>query len=176
MQRMKSFAVYQSLRYLFILLSLLIVIFKSIDGDYLPLIFTTSEITLFSLIIIDISSHLNWWNSNTWFKWSKTHFIYGYKSFFSGLLLELNTKIDILILGYFVDDKYVGIYIFAAIFAEGFIQFIIVFQTIYNPTFAKLLSSSKIISLISLIKKLKDMLYLWLLRLECFQYFYFLRL
>ena len=58
------------------------------------------------------------------------------------MLIELNTKVDILFIGYFLSDNYVGIYSFAAFFAEGFYQLLSSLQNIYNPIIAKNISKN----------------------------------
>jgi O-antigen/teichoic acid export membrane protein len=52
----------------------------------------------------------------------RNHISFGLRSFLSGALSELNTRVDVLMLGFFVSDGIVGIYSLAAIFAEGFNQ------------------------------------------------------
>ena len=49
-----------------------------------------------------------------------------------GVLLEMNSKIDIFMIGIFLSDSKVGIYSFCALFVEGF-QIFTVLQNIYNP-------------------------------------------
>ena len=159
LQRLKAFAIYQSLRYIFILTSLILAIKFEISGDKIAIVFSSSEILLSILLFLDISFLINWFKASDWIYWFKRHFFYGYKSFTGGLLIELNTKIDILIIGIFLSDKEVGIYTFAAFFAEGFTQLLIVVQNIYNPTFANLLASHKTVQLKVLINKVKKITY-----------------
>ena len=52
------------------------------------------------------------------------------------VLIELNTKVDILMIGFFMGDYNVGIYSFAALFGEGFYQLLIVLQNVLNPFIA----------------------------------------
>lgn len=50
------------------------------------------------------------------------------------MILEFNTKIDIICLGLLTGNDYlVGIYSFAALFAEGFYQLFVVVRRIINP-------------------------------------------
>ena len=60
-------------------------------------------------------------------------FIFGAKSFFSGVLIELNAQIDIFMLGIMVNDHYVGIYSFASVIAKGVCQLLVVFRINFNP-------------------------------------------
>tara|TARA_B100000212_G_scaffold288167_1_gene229157 strand:+ start:379 stop:1653 length:1275 start_codon:yes stop_codon:yes gene_type:complete len=138
-QKFKKYAFYQSLRYLIILFGLLIAIVFSFEGGKLPFIFSLSEIFLFIFLFIEVSIISRWWRSNNFYYWLKKHFSYGIKGLSSGILIELNSKIDIIFIGYFLSDRLVGIYSFAALFAEGFLQFLIIFQNLYNPIIAKFL-------------------------------------
>ena len=60
------------------------------------------------------------------------------------MLIELNTRVDIIMIGIFMSDEKVGIYSFAALFAEGFYQLLIVLQNIMNPIMARQFSNSKL--------------------------------
>jgi O-antigen/teichoic acid export membrane protein len=60
------------------------------------------------------------------------------KSFFSNVLLQMNTRIDVLVLGLFWSDHIVGIYSFAATLAEGVYQLLVVLRTNYNPMLVRL--------------------------------------
>ena len=71
---------------------------------------------------------INWWLSKNWIEWSKVHLNYGIRCFLSGVFLELKSRVDILMLGFFLSDYEVGIYSFSALFAEGFFQVLIVLQ------------------------------------------------
>ena len=56
--------------------------------------------------------------------------MYGAKSALAGVMLELNAKVDIWMIGVFLSDKLVGIYTFAAMVAEGVYQLLVVLQTL----------------------------------------------
>lgn len=161
MQRMKTFAVYQSFRYIFLLLSLSVVVLISLEGSKLTIIFSISEIILFLLLIKKISNLSKWWESRKWIIWLKKHIRYSFKSFSGGILLELNSRVDILCIGYFLSDEKVGIYSFASLFAEGFLQILIVLQNIFNPRIAVFFSNKNIKGLVNMIFKTKKLIYLF---------------
>jgi O-antigen/teichoic acid export membrane protein len=66
-------------------------------------------------------------------RWIREHLRFGVKAFPSGLFSELNTRIDVLILGAFATDGVVGVYSLAAILAEGLYQLLIAVRTTYAP-------------------------------------------
>ena len=142
--RMVSFSIYQSLRYIFILFSLGLCLIYKIQGNKITLIFTISELILFIFLLVDISIYIKWWDKNLLNKWVKRHLIYGSKCLLGGMLIELNTRVDIIMIGIFMSDEKVGIYSFAALFAEGFYQLLIVLQNILNPIMARQFSKSKL--------------------------------
>ena len=142
--RMISFSIYQSLRYILIFSSLVFCLIYRIQGNKLTLIFTVSEFILSIFLLVDISLYINWWDKSLLNKWVKRHLKYGVKCLLGGMLIELNTRVDIIMIGIFMSDEKVGIYSFAALFAEGFYQCLIVLQNILNPIMARQFSDSKL--------------------------------
>ncbi len=69
----------------------------------------------------------------------RRHVRFGLKGFSSGILVELNTRIDVLMLGLWMNDSVVGVYSFAALLVEGFSQLLVVLRVNYNPRLAELL-------------------------------------
>ena len=143
MERMRSFSIYQSLRYSMLFLSLLLCIRRNVSGPYLPIIFLITEFILFVILILDTSFNYKWWESKDWIYWTKKHIIFGFKSLFGSIFTEMNTRIDILMLGIFLNDDIVGIYSFSAMFAEGFLQLLVVLQNNCNPIIANLIKQNK---------------------------------
>ena len=74
LRRMKRFAIYQSIRYLLILLSLFVFNNYEFNGYFLPIVFTFSESILFMILIIDLSNLLKFWSFKRFFYWIKKHF------------------------------------------------------------------------------------------------------
>ncbi len=65
--------------------------------------------------------------------WIRTHAGFGIRSALSGLLMETNVRVDVLMLGIFAGDALVGIYSLAAIVAEGFYNLLVVVRNNVNP-------------------------------------------
>ena len=136
-RRMRAFAVYNALRFVLILVGLLLAIALGWDGDRLGFVFTFAEGLLFLVLAGEVGLQLTRARTAGLLRWSRDHLRYGIKSALSGMLLELNAKIDVLMVGYFLDDAQVGIYSFAAILAEGVFQLLVVLQNNYNPLLAQ---------------------------------------
>ena len=135
-RRMKLYAVYQTLRSLFLLGFLLLHAWLIHDGNTITMIFTLSEGLVFICLIPVVFRNISIRFNRDFLKTAQAHFLYGLKATGGNILLELNTKLDVLILGLFVSDSQVGIYSFAALFIEGFMQLPVIIRNNINPLLA----------------------------------------
>jgi len=85
--------------------------------------------------------------------WIKVHAMYGYKGFFSSMLLELNGRIDVLMLGWLSQDAVVGVYSFAAAFMEGFQALLGVLRNNINPILAKQIKKRAFLQIRKMVSK-----------------------
>ncbi|MDP2809115.1 MAG: oligosaccharide flippase family protein [Rhodocyclaceae bacterium] len=65
-------------------------------------------------------------------EWVTRHFNFGWRAMPSHLIIDLNTRIDVLILAIFVSDSIVGVYSFVALLAEGIFQIGVLVRTVIN--------------------------------------------
>ena len=135
-RRMKLFATFQALRSVFLLVFLLLHIWIIHDGNTVSMIFSLSEGLLFITLVPILIKNFCLRFDKTFFQNTAQHFIFGLQATGGNILLELNTKVDILILGLFVTDSQVGIYSFAALFIEGFMQLPTIIRNNINPILA----------------------------------------
>jgi len=170
---LKEYALYQAMRYVLMLMALLLLIFFKIDGRYVFIIFPLAEAFLFVLLLFFFRHEFRC--SRLLFQelleWTRKHLSFGIKSFGGHILLDLNTRVDVLCLGFFVSDSVVGIYSMAAIIAEASLQLPLVFRTVYTPTVVKFLAGKKLEELASLVRKVRGRL--WGLMLIVFVLGYF---
>jgi O-antigen/teichoic acid export membrane protein len=75
-------------------------------------------------------------------EWVRNHFRFGLRSMLGGMAIELNTRVDVLVLGLFTNDTQVGIYSFAAFFVEGLLQLPQLSRRIVDPVLTKLVANS----------------------------------
>jgi O-antigen/teichoic acid export membrane protein len=139
-QRMRAFAVYQTLRYSIPLLGLIGFLVLDVDrkhGNEIPVVFSVEECVLFLVLVLDVRRLVSLSLVRGWREWTREHLHYGIKSVVSGVLLELNAYVDIFVIGHFMTESDVGIYSFAAVLAVGFFQILFVLQNIYNPILAR---------------------------------------
>jgi O-antigen/teichoic acid export membrane protein len=79
-----------------------------------------------------------------WGAWVKKHLDYSMRGIVSTLGYELNSKLDVWLLGVVMSDERVGIYSLASVLAEGVIQLAVVVQNNINPTIARAVAAGKL--------------------------------
>ena len=138
LRQMKAFAFFQAIRYILLVLVLIYVISTHIQTVRLPLIFSVAESVLFIFLFLYTFKFFNFQSGKNWTRHFRDHLSFSYKSLPGNILADINTRVDILILGFFLSDEKVGIYSFAAILAEGFTQILVVLKNNINPVLAKM--------------------------------------
>ena len=136
LSRMKEYAAFQSLRNILIIVSIVIIVLLKLPGKFLVLCFLISELILFMVFAV-YAAKMHYIKLKVEKGWTKEHFRYGFKIMPGNLVLELNARMDIMILGWFVSDAVVGVYQFALRFAEGFYQLLVVVRRNINPLIAR---------------------------------------
>jgi O-antigen/teichoic acid export membrane protein len=139
-EEMKSYAVFRSLRFLLIPVFIIAVIIGKFEDPLLLISLTITELILFLFLVRYVFARL----VRIRFSFDALgnyldHLKFSLKGFFSGVLVELNTRLDVLILGYFVDDYSVGLYSFVAVLAEGYSQFSYALRWNIDPELGRLL-------------------------------------
>ena len=153
-RRMRAFAIFQGLRYLLIILSVVGLILGGFAGPYLAWCFLLSESALaIGLIGFVHASVARLDLRHIARSWIFRHLSFGVRGFFGGMLSDLNTRVDIILLGYFVSDASVGIYSFAAVFAEGFAQISYVVKQNLDPIIGRFTAAKRLDELRALMRK-----------------------
>ena len=153
LRHMRLFAVAQATRYLLILVIVIVMISFSAPGYLLPAVFSGAELILLPLLLI------YFWRSGLLsirtirMRWLRRHAVFGTKAFSGGLLADANSKIDILMLGYFLSDAIVGVYSFAAMLVEGFAQIVVAVQSNVSPVLSNLRAENRMSEARSLLRK-----------------------
>lgn len=154
LRNMKIFAVFQLLRFVLFLISLVYLIYFEYPVYYLSSILPVGEFLLFSIMLFSILKYLYQVRySNRLKRIFKVQFQHGNKVLLGNFLLDLNTKVDVLILGFFLDDSKVGIYSFASTIFEGFTQISVLLRNNLNPIITKTFNSTNNIKLFQKIIK-----------------------
>ena len=134
LRHMRAFAVFRALRFVLIPLCVSVLLALDLPSPYLLILFTLTEIVLFICLLLYINVRVFPLKvSSRVYNWFPRHISFGLRGMLSGILIELNTRVDVLMLGYFSTDAMVGIYSFAAMLAEGFGQIPLVFRWNVDP-------------------------------------------
>jgi O-antigen/teichoic acid export membrane protein len=137
-QHNKLYALFVSLRYLLVLLFFLGAVWYKIAAEKLPVILTLSEAALLLAIGLVYPRFFHGRHALPRVDWLWRHIHFGARSILGGIAVELNTRIDVLVLGIFATDAAVGIYSFAAFFIEGFLQLSMIARRLVDPMLTRL--------------------------------------
>lgn len=136
-REMKAFAIFQLLRFVFMLSFLVYFIFTNKEGYLLALMLPLSELLLFFIVFIYAIRYFKISIHNGFRKWLSENYRFGNKALLGNFLFDINTKVDVFMLGIFLTDSMVGIYSIAATIAEGFLQLPILMRNNINPVITK---------------------------------------
>jgi O-antigen/teichoic acid export membrane protein len=119
------------------LISLICLFSLNVSGNKVSVIFSTAEILLlFPCLFLCLKRFR--FSFHRLAEWGKIHLIFGLKSIPGGMISVLNTRVDILLLGYFLPDGQVGQYSLAAMIIEGILQLPFVFRRNLDPIITRL--------------------------------------
>lgn len=132
-RRMRLFAVFQLLRFAGLFAGVLWLCVHQAPSGHLAVTLFWTEAAL-TLLLLPISLRF-------WRPWShgglrpalRENIRFGNRALAGNLLLDVNTRVDVFMLGVFLDDAAVGLYSFAATVAEGVLQLPMLFRNNINP-------------------------------------------
>jgi O-antigen/teichoic acid export membrane protein len=156
LRRMRAFAVYTSLRYVLIAAGLVIARAVQLAPDHLAAIWTFTEATLLLVLLGELVATVPLARAAGWTAWTRRHLYYGVRGVLATLAYEINTKLDVWMLGILIADKAaVGIYALAAALNEGVMQLAVVIQNNINPVTARLLADGDLHELQAMVARLR---------------------
>ena len=153
LRRMRAFAVYTSLRYLLIAIGLVLARVWRLDADQLPVIWTFTEGTLLLVLLGELVANVSLSRRRGWFEWVRRHLDYGARGVLATLAFEINSKLDVWMLGIAMSDDQVGIYTLASALNEGAQQLAVVLQNNLNPVMAKAFAEGRTDEIEALVKR-----------------------
>jgi O-antigen/teichoic acid export membrane protein len=136
-RKMRAFAIFQSLRYVFILLGTVVFLIFNADPNYFTLVISFSELILLFILFIFCSRTFPFKSFRCQFSLIQQHLRFGTRVFLSGVMGELNTRVDVLMIGAFLNERSVGIYTISVLIAEGLYQSVVVVRNVINPVVAR---------------------------------------
>jgi len=147
LRRMRAYAMYTSLRYALIGTGLVVAHLLDLRAEQLPVIWTFTECTLFLVLVVELFSTVSvargfrTVDGDTWLTWARRHLDFGARGVLATLASEVNSKIDVWLLGVALPDNRVGIYSLASALYEGAMQLAVVLQNNLNPIIAKAIAN-----------------------------------
>lgn len=136
-RKMKSFALFTFLRFLFMFIVLGVLILFYDDPGLITLVFSVTELALFVVLLFYTLRYFSLKVDGFALRFIRNHFDFGKNAFIGNLLLDINTRVDVIMLGYLTTDKDVGIYSFVLAVSEGILQIPVVFRNNINPVITK---------------------------------------
>jgi O-antigen/teichoic acid export membrane protein len=145
LRRMRAYAIYTSLRYTLIAIGLVLARVLELRAEQLPVIWTFAECTLFVVLLVELWTTVDVLRgfSGDWMRWAREHLDFGARGVLATLASEVNSKIDVWLLGVALPDSRVGIYSLASALYEGAMQIAVVLQNNLNPIMAKALANGE---------------------------------
>ncbi len=137
MRLMVSFALGTLIRFVGMFLCVVVIIFVIDKPQLLVLALVIPELFLFLLLLILSRKNLMFKINKQVFKYVNEHISFGKNAFIGNVLIDVNTRVDVVMLGYFLTDSEVGIYSFVLAVAEGILQIPVVFRNNINPIITK---------------------------------------
>lgn len=159
LQRMRAFAVYTSLRYLFIAASLGVAAALDLAGEHLAIVWTITEGALLLILSGELLATVPLRRGRGWIAEAKAHLRYGARGVVATLGVEVNSKLDVWMLGVALPEDQVGIYALASTLYEGLLQIAVVLQNNVNPLLARFLATDEKPSAEELVRKMRRWLF-----------------
>jgi len=137
LQEMEAFAILQAGRYIIVASVATVFAISSFPFEYASICFLIAElVTLLAAgaYIFARSFVASFRIERTWLSY---HLTFGGKCLAAGMFGELNTRVDVLILGSLLSDGAVGIYSFAAMLLDGLYHLLAMVRVNFNPLLVK---------------------------------------
>lgn len=153
LRHMAAFAVLHALRYIIVAVIAIGVAFSTLPFEYALLCFIAAEF-ITSLLALGYIAHRRLCSLRLPdLHWIQSHFVFGGKSMAAGLFGEINTRIDVLMLGLLLSDADVGIYSFAAFILDGLFHLLAMIRVNFNPYLVSALRDKQQDELHALLRK-----------------------
>lgn len=158
--QMKTFAVANSSRYIILVFGILVMAQLKLPRSQIPMVLSVAEGVMFVGLVAHLQSIFRPVARAEFTAWIRSHLSFGTRSFVSGALMELNTRVDIIVLGFCSSDAAVGIYSMAASVAEGFAQIATVLRNNFNPIITRLYYEGKLEELSRQLRRGRNLFYI----------------
>jgi len=158
LRSMRIFSVMFSLKFVIMLLTVVLLINLNSPGVKSTLAFSSAEGLVFFVFIIFSLKNIRF-DLSSQKEWLIKHFKYGLRVAGGNLLVDVNTRIDVMILGIITNEKTVGLYSLPITIIEGFNQFITAIRNNVNPIITNYFISNRVQELRQKLLKGRNLLY-----------------
>jgi len=137
LRRMRAFAIYTSLRYVLLAAGLAVAWRAHVGAAHVAMVWSLAEGALLLVLAGELVATVALARCAGWRAWSRRHLDYGARGIAATLASEINSKLDVWMLGASgIALARVGIYGLAAALHEGATQLAVVVQTNLDPVLA----------------------------------------
>lgn len=143
LRRMRAFAIYTSLRYVLIAVGLALARGLRLEAEQLPAIWTFTESVLLLVLLGELLATVRLARGAGWTAWARRHLVFGARGVTATLAAEINSKLDVWLLGIAVSHAQVGVYALASALYEGVMQLAVVVQNLVNPVLARQIAAGQ---------------------------------
>lgn len=133
LRHMRAFSMLQALRYIVVMLWITFIAVSDYRFELAALGFLVAELITFiaAALYLALIGELSRLQFD--FSWARRHLEFGVKSLLAGMFVEMNSRIDVLLIGFFLSDAMVGIYSFAAMLVDGLYHVLAMVRINFNP-------------------------------------------
>lgn len=133
LREMKAFSLLQGLRYSTVMIVVSLVALSDLPNPMMTLGFLFAELVTAALaIVIIVKARLAYLRAVSK-QWVSQHIVFGSRALFGGMFAEVNSRIDVLLIGFFLDERATGIYSFAAMLVDGLYHVLAMVRINFNP-------------------------------------------
>jgi len=136
-RRMKLFAAMQLLRFVFLFCSVSYMAWSEVPVSQLSVALFWSEAALFALVLPISLRHWQPLQRAGLASVIRENWQFGNRALAGNFLLDVNTRVDVFLLGLFTNETAIGLYSFAATIAEGVLQLPVLFRNNINPVLSR---------------------------------------
>ena len=130
---MKAFSILQAMRYLVVMALVTAIAASELPIELATFCFVAAELLTATLALIYIK-HARLVDQLSFSReWVLRHYRFGTKGLAAGMFAEVNSRIDVLLIGFFLSDKETGIYSFAAMLVDGVYHVLAMIRINFNP-------------------------------------------
>ncbi len=133
LRHMRAFAILQAMRYILVMIVVAVVAFSHAPIAYAAISFGVAELLTSATAFVYIYRAGLAERFHFARPWISKHFKFGAKGLGAGMFAEFNSRVDVLVIGFFLEDRAVGIYSFAAMLVDGLYHVLAMIRINFNP-------------------------------------------